>query len=83
MLKLAFPGGINNRSILKLKTDQKKFYLQGNKRNHQNLKKSKKYLQQLIASAKAETKIFDTEQLNSSKDASSGIGTTNLQGIKL
>ena len=27
----------------------------------ENLKKSKKYLQQLIASAKAETKIFDTE----------------------
>ena len=38
------------------------------KLNHQNLKKNKKHLQQLIDSAKTEIKMCDTKYLNSAKD---------------
>ena len=44
------------------------FTYRATERNHQNLKKSKKHPQQLIDSAKTETRMFDTEYLNSSKD---------------
>ena len=43
-------------------------YRRATEHNHQNLKRVKNHLQQLIDSAKTETKMFDTEYLNSSQD---------------
>ena len=46
---------------------QNNVYYRATKHNHQNVKKSKKHLQQLINSAKTETKMLDTKFLNSAK----------------
>ena len=72
------PDEINNRSIPKFQRDQKNVYLQG-----QLNAKRVKNLQQLIVSAKAETKMLDTEYQKCSKDNQHFWHRCNKQGIKL
>ena len=55
------PDGINNRSIPKFQRDQKNIYLQGQLNAIIKTSKRVKNLQQLTVSAKAETKMLDTE----------------------
>lgn len=77
------PDGINNRNIPKFQRDQKNVYLQGQLNAIIKTLKRVKNLQQLIVSAKAETKMLETEYQKSSKDNQQFWHRCNKQGIKL